>query len=338
MILQVLSLFRKAFTFKRLWHIFLSLTGYGLSLLFRRPIVLGMPPVVMIEPASICNLRCPLCPSGNGTLSRPRGFMDMSLYHRIIDQIAPTATMVILWNQGESFLHPQFFEMIRYASQKGLITWASTNMNVDFDARQLVRSGLDNLIVSVDGSSQESYNRYRINGLLERVLQNTSALRRARVKAGSRSPRIVWQCIVMRHNEHEIEDIRALAEAFGADSLQLKTVQIITREDVKNYLPRNPAYSRYRIQGDDFTLRRGVHNRCRRLWTQPVIDSDGVVVPCCFDKDADFPMGNVNRQSIREIWHGTAFQRMRKIILTRRKSIPMCLNCGEGTSLEIRPQ
>ena len=162
MIRENIDFLKKSLTWKRFINAILVYTSYGLSLIFRKPILWGFPPVVMIEPTNICNLKCPLCPSGNGTLKRARGYMDLETFKKIIDEIKDKSFMVVLWNQGESFLNKDFLEMIRYASQNKLFTLVSTNANIDFDAEQIVKTGLDSMIVSLDGATQETYNKYRV--------------------------------------------------------------------------------------------------------------------------------------------------------------------------------
>ncbi|MCD4828613.1 MAG: SPASM domain-containing protein [Candidatus Cloacimonetes bacterium] len=295
-----------------------------------------MPPIVMMEPTNLCNLKCPLCPSGTGTLKRPRGFMDMDIYRKIIDEIAPHSSMLILWNQGEPFLHPQFLQMVRYAADRRLFTLASTNAGCLPDAEDIVRSGLHSLIVSLDGATQETYNKYRVNGDLATVLAGVRALVAAKRRLHSPTPIIKWQFLVLKHNEHEIEQIRRLAREIGVDSLQFKTAQIYSKEDVDTYLPLNPKYRRYKVVDGDFELKFGIANRCRRLWTQPVVNQDGRMAVCCFDKDNDVKVGDVHSHSLRELWHGPAFKRMRRIILTNRASVPMCRNCGEGVRIQLK--
>jgi MoaA/NifB/PqqE/SkfB family radical SAM enzyme len=333
---EKILLIRTVFTWRRLWNAIRAWSGYGLSLVLRRPIVWGMPPIVMIEPTNICNLRCPLCPSGTGTLQRPKGYMSFELFQRVIDEIAPYSAMVILWNQGEPFLNPHFLRMVRYAADKRLFTLVSTNANRLPAAEDIVRSGLHSLIVSLDGATQSTYNAYRVNGDLAAVMTNVRALVQARRSLGSATPLIKWQFLVLRHNEHEVDTIRRLASEVGVDSLQFKTAQIYSKEDVHTYLPLNPKYRRYRVVDGDFELKFGVANRCRRLWTQPVVNQDGRMAMCCFDKDNDIPVGDVTQTSLRALWHGAAFQRMRATVLRNRAAVPMCRNCGEGVRIQLR--
>lgn len=307
-----------------------------LSNLLKKPIVWGQPSAVMVEPTNICNLKCPLCPSGNGTLKRKKGYMSLSLFKQVVDQIAKNTWMILFWNQGEPFLNPDILDMISYSAQNKIFSLLSTNGNKMPNAKEIVDSGLDSLIVSLDGATQQTYNKYRVNGVLDKVLHNVRDLVQAKKERNSKTPYIKWQFIVMKHNEHEIEKIRKLADEVGVDELQLKTVQIYSKEDIFNFLPQNPKYRRYKTNGSDFELKYKIRNRCRRLWTQPVVNWNGEVSVCCFDKDIKYKIGNIMETDFKKLWKNEKFMNFRKNILKNRKKIPMCLNCGEGVSLRIK--
>lgn len=327
---------KKTLTFKRLWNLIKNQTSFLISNLLRKSVIWGYPPVLMIEPTNICNLKCPLCPSGNGSLKRERGYMDFEIFKKTIDEVKDKTMMLILWNQGEPFLNKQFLKMVKYASDTGLFILVSTNGNYIPDAEEIVQSGLDSLIVSLDGTTQEVYNKYRVNGNLSEVLRNAHKITNAKKKLKSKTPIVKWQFIVMKHNEHQIEDIKKLAKEIEVDQLQLKSVQIYSKEDVKNFLPNNPKYRRYRINGDNFELKYGIKNKCKRLWRQPVVNWTGEMAVCCFDKDIDYKVGNIKDSKLIDIWKGDKFNKMRQTILTDRQSIPMCRNCGEGVKLKIK--
>ncbi|MCK4695932.1 MAG: radical SAM protein, partial [Candidatus Cloacimonetes bacterium] len=176
MLLENIHFLRKSLKFKRFFNAIKVYTSYFLSIILKKSIFWGFPPVVMIEPTNICNLKCPLCPSGNDTLKRPKGYMDILTFEKIIDEIKDRSFMVVLWNQGESFLNKDFLKMIKYASERGLFTLVSTNANIEIKAEEIIHSGLDSIIVSLDGATQEIYNKYRINGDLSKVLKNVDNL------------------------------------------------------------------------------------------------------------------------------------------------------------------
>jgi len=336
MINENLRFLRKAITLPRTWNVIKVYAGYFLSLLTRKPYIWGYPPVIMIEPTNICNLQCPLCPSGNGTLKRAKGYMNLATFQNIVDQVHKKSFMIVLWNQGEPLLNKEILQMIRYASDKKMFTLLSTNGNIKPDTNSLVESGLDSLIISLDGATQETYNKYRINGTLSNVLDFARSIVKSRQILKKKNPLLRWQFLVMKHNEHEIEMIRKMAEEIQVDNLELKTVQIYSKEDIDKFLPQNPRYRRYKIQGDNFELKAGIPNRCRRIWVNAVINWNGEMSVCCFDKDIDYALGNINDISLITLWKGNAFQKFRTQILLNRKIYPMCINCGESVKMRVK--
>ncbi len=334
--LEYFRMIIKYISFKRLLNIVLIYLSYYMSIIFRKVFVWGYPPILMIEPTNICNLKCPLCPSGTDQLKRPKGYMNLDTFKKIIKEVSPYSFMLIMWNQGEPFLNPDFIEMCQIAKAHNMLLLVSTNANRMPDAKEILKAGIDRLIISADGASQETYNLYRKNGDLSKVIENVKAIVAEKKVRGSRLPRIIWQFIVMKHNEHEEKKIKELALDLEVDQLQLKTVQIYAKEDIYNFLPENPKYRRYKIKGDNFELKYGIKNRCRRIWTQPVVNWDGEMAVCCFDKDNDFKIGNIQNHSFKHLWKSKPFNAMRKKILTDRKQIEMCRNCGEGVSLKIK--
>ncbi len=312
-----------------------SYLDYRLSLLIRKPIIRHLPPALMIEPTNICNLKCPLCPSGNGSLKRTRGMMSLDEFKEIVDQIHSRIGMLILWNQGEPYLNEGFSQMVRYAADKKLYTMTSTNASLPLDHAAIIASGLSKIIISMDGISEDTYNSYRINGNFALVLENMRKLVAAKKKSGQKTPLIVWQFIIMRQNEHEIGQVKRMAAEIGVDKLDFKTVQIYQPEDI-SFLPSNHKLSRYKARGQDFELNTRLLNRCRRLWTQPVINWDGELSICCYDKDLHFKIGNVFDEDFSRLWHSDRFQAVRAKILQNRASIDICRNCAEGIVQKIK--
>jgi len=318
----------------RLSHAMGAVTDQYLSQSLGKPIVRHFPPAVMIEPTNICNLKCPLCLCGNGLLQRPKGMMPLGRFIKLVDQVKHKTGMLILWNQGEPFLNPAFYEMMEYATAQGFYTMTSTNASLELDLPRIVDSGLNKLIISMDGISKQSYDSYRVNGNFELVLSNMRELVRLKKRATGSKLKVVWQFIIMKHNEHEIEEVKRLAREMGVDRLEFKTVQIYRPEDIA-FLPTEHKYSRYLSLGTAFELKTTLKNRCRRLWTQPVINWDGEMSICCYDKDAMFKIGNIDNSTFKELWLGSAMQKMRRAILNNRKAIEICRNCGEGIVQKI---
>jgi len=157
----------------------------------------------------------------------------------------------------------------------------------------------------------------------------------AKKKLNKTNPLLRWQFLVMKHNEHEIEEIKQLSKELEVDNLELKSVQIYSKEDIEKYLPTNPKYRRYKINGDNFELKFGIKNKCRRIWTNAVVNWDGEVAICCFDKDGDFKVGNVMNTKLTQLWKNKKIMKVRNQILEDRKQIPICRNCLEGVKIKI---
>lgn len=311
-------------------HINLLRSGYSYlsGSLTGNPRVSGMPVTIGIELTSFCNLRCPECPSGSGTLNRRKGFMEPELFKKIISELDPFLFNVNLYFQGESMLHPEFFFFLENITHVHTVLSTNGHFLSAGNSEKLVRSGLNKLIVSIDGMDQEIYSAYRVNGKLDDVKDGIKNVTNARKKFTSRL-KLEIQFLVNRLNEHQIPEVRKFAITENA-SLKLKSMQVINKENVGYWLPRNSKYARYKDDSGKYELKNSLPNRCLRLWFNPVVTWDGKVVPCCFDKDASHIMGDLNLQSFREIWYGPAFRLFRKDLLTNRKEIEICRNCTSG--------
>ena len=331
---KTLMRYRGSLTIRRALNAARVVASYGLSYGARRDIRMGRPIVLMVEPTNICNLQCPMCPSGNGGLSRPRGSMAFDAFRRVFDQQARDLLLLMLWNQGEPFINKDLVKMIRLARSHGVPTITSTNghfVRTASGAEAIVGSGLDELIVSLDGATPETYVQYRVGGDFGRVLSAVRLIRDAKSRMASESPLVHLQFIIMKHNEGEIDAARRIAKDLGADRLSLKTAQVYTEEEAKRFLPLNERYSRYRYGGNGLTMNGRNRNTCRHLWYSTVVNWDGVVSPCCFDKDAHYGLGDaLNGQAFGDIWRGRSYTEFRNTILRDRASVPICGNCSEG--------
>jgi radical SAM protein with 4Fe4S-binding SPASM domain len=261
--------------------------------------------------------------------------LQSDFFSRTIDQLAKDLFYLVFYFQGEPYLNPRFLDMVAYASAKNIYTATSTNAHYldDEKARRTVESGLDRLIISIDGTTQETYQQYRIGGNLEKVLQGTANVVRWKKKLGSRTPFVIFQFLVVRHNEHQLDEVRKLAAGMGVDELRFKTAQVYDyAHDPNHLIPVQEKYSRYRRDGDgNYQLQNPLHDHCWRLWHTTVITWDGMVVPCCFDKDAIHRMGDLKEKDFREIWQNKEYVKFRSVILKGRRNIEICANCSEGT-------
>jgi radical SAM protein with 4Fe4S-binding SPASM domain len=263
--------------------------------------------------------------------------MELSFYKDIIDQIHPSLFYLNLHFQGEPYLHPQFTEMVHYAKSKKLYVSTSTNGHflTSENIRKTIASGLDRLIISLDGTDPETYSHYRKGGNLDQVIEGIKEFVRIRREYHSGKPKIILQFIVLRSNQHQLKEIRKLSKMLDVDKLELKTAQLCDFKNGNPLMTDLPEYCRYKKSGSSsnqeitYEIRNKLPNRCFRMWTSCVITWDGWVVPCCFDKDATYRMGNLNSESFIRIWKSDLYFKFRKKILTSRKEIPICRNCTE---------
>lgn len=303
------------------------------------PAIKGLPISIAIEPTTSCNLRCPECPSGLRSFTRATGMLQMEMFRNVIDQLAPTLNYLTFYFQGEPFLNPQFLEMVKYASGKGIYTATSTNAHFLSDdvARSTVESSLDRLIISVDGTSQDTYQSYRIGGSLEKVKDGAERIVHWKKKLKSSTPHTVFQFLVVRKNEYQIPEIYDLASKIGVDQVVLKTAQIYNYKNGSDLIPLQQKYSRYKQnENGTYSIKNDLDDHCWKMWHSCVITWDGKVVPCCFDKDAHYILGDLSKESFTEIWNGDAYQQFRQSLLRSRQEIEMCRNCTEGTASVIR--
>ena len=322
---------------KRVWNMIEILGSYYLSKITKKNYHRGMPVSVSIEPTTSCNLRCPQCPSGLRDFSRPTGMLDMEIYSKAIDQLGEKLTYLTLYFQGEPYLNKSFLDMVSYASQKKIYTATSTNAHYldDENCKRTIESGLDRLIISIDGVTEETYKKYRIGGQLEKVMEGTRNLVAWKRKMKSQTPYIIWQFIVFGHNEHEIDAVKKLANETGVDYLAMKSAQVYDFETGSDLIPNNPKYSRYSKESSKFSIKNKLLNHCWRMWQGCVITWDSKVVPCCFDKDATYRLGELGDKSFTEIWQGPLYERFRQSLLKSRKNIEICKNCTEGTKVWV---
>ncbi|MEI6947433.1 radical SAM/SPASM domain-containing protein [Paraflavisolibacter sp. H34] len=330
--------FLSKLTAPRLWNMVRVYSSYRLTRWLKRSVQWGLPVSVSFEPTTSCNLRCPECPSGLRAFSRPTGMLQKDFFRQTIDQLSRELLYLIFYFQGEPYLNPAFLEMVRYAADRKIYTATSTNGHylTEANARKTVESGLDRLIISIDGTTQETYQQYRVGGKLSKVLEGAANIVKWKRELGSKTPYVIFQFLVVRHNEHQVDDVRRLAREIGVDDVRLKTAQVYDFEnDPNGLIPVNGKYSRYKKDKEGIMRFKGGsgHDHCWRLHHDPVITWDGAVVPCCFDKDAQHQMGNLRDQSFKEIWNNQAYREFRAKILRGRKNIDICANCSEGVKV-----
>ena len=320
---------------RRMWQSGLWRLGF-------RHVLPDLPSTLMVEPTNLCNLHCPACPTGAGTLKRPPRTMTFPEFRGILDQaLKPSGYLrrVTLFNYGEPFLCKDLLPMVAYASSNGLQTFVSTNghfFGTHEAARAVVQSGLTELVVCLDGADQETISRYRRNARFDDILTGIRRVVSAKTIAKSRVPVIELQFIVMKHNEHQRAQMRKIAQELGVNRFIEKTVGIPGLHPqfqrlADELLPTDLSASRYeRLSDGSYRLRGAPPCACEYIYSTMVINSNGDVVPCCYDIHSDHVMGNVFQQPLKEIWRGAKFRDFRRRVASRRDEVVICRHCPEG--------
>lgn len=314
------------------------------SVLLKPPRPWGFPTILQVEPTSYCNLRCRVCPVGVG-LDRPSGNMDPEIFRRLVDDLGKYLLVMMFWDWGEPFLHPDAYEMIHYARRSGIKVVCSTNghlfANRD-NARKLINSGLDVLVVSLDGITQETYQAYRIRGNLETVLEGIRNVVSEKRLARSPLPLVNLRFIVMKHCEHQVPQLESYARSLGVDVLTFRKFHFVPgtetwmSESHGEYSSLSarliPGEARYQLPAlsDGGRPIRLARNPCKNLWNCPSIHWNGTVCSCFMDYNEKQPLGSLKTQSFREIWYGDPYARLRRAFRKSWRDLALCGQCASG--------
>ena len=330
--------FLSKLTLRRGWNMLLVYASFYITRWIGKPVQWGRPFSISFEPTTSCNLRCPECPSGLRSFSRPIGMLEPAFFRKTIDELSGELVYLTFYFQGEPYLNKNFLEMVRYAQSRNIYTATSTNAHylTDDGSKKTIESGLDRLIISIDGTTQETYQQYRVGGQLQKVIEGARNIVKWKKELKASTPYIIFQFLVVKPNEHQIDDLRALAKEVGVDEVILKTAQVYDYEHGNPLIPEQEQYSRYKKNADGtYSIKNNLENSCWKLWHSCVITWDGKVVPCCFDKDAQHQLGNLQTHSFAQIWNNDAYKSFRAKLVKGRKEIDICTNCSEGCEVNF---
>lgn len=328
--------FIKKGSVRKAWNFFLLYISFRLSRLLKQPIHWGQPFSMSFEPTTTCNLGCPECPSGLRQFTRDTGNAQLENYKSWLGQVQSKLWYLTFYFQGEPYLNRDFLKMVEYANDKGIYTATSTNAHylTKEKAEETVKSGLSRVIISIDGTTQEVYEQYRKKGKLSKVIEGAKNLIEAKKKLNSQTPHVIFQFLVVKPNEHQIEDVIKLGDEVGVDEVRFKTAQLYDFEQGNPLMPDNEEYARYKKGNDGkYRLKNKLLNHCWRMWQGCVVTWDGKVVPCCFDKDASHQLGDLSNASFTSLWKSAEYNAFRGLVLNSRDKIDICTNCTEGTKV-----
>lgn len=273
----------------------------------KKTISTGIPNILYIESTNRCNLDCIMCP--RRLMSRPQVDMELELFNRIINQLDPQLTeLIVLHSDGEPLINPNIIEMIQSAKAKGLSVMTSTNATM-LDgpmAQQLVDSGLDVLTLSIDSISAAVYEHIRRGANYAKVMKNIETFLKLK---GDRKPFTILQMIEMQENVHQKDDFLRFWKPYTN-----KNVHAVVK-------PMTDWFNEHSEIVDEL-------NFCDRPWFGMVIQSSGNVVPCVHDFDGIEVLGVLPDQKIYDIWNSDGMIKLRKGILKGRRENELCRKCN----------
>lgn len=310
----------------------------------RQHYVSGYPYWLTIDPSNFCTLKCPFCPTGQTRRSREKGVLSLENFKKIADELGPYLIHIDFCNWGEPFLNPELAKLIKYAKQYNIDTKVDSNLN-HFNqayAEEIILSGLDKIIVSIDGITQETYSKYRVGGDFDTVINNLKLLINKKRELGKTNPYICWQFLVFRHNEHEVEQVKKIGKDLGVDSVSI-TKAFIGNQD---WIPLNNEYSRYRIKKNKVEVTSECFKPAQELycnwpWEEIAINPNGSVSVCCSVEDEKDDFGNIFERPFQDIWNNNLYRQARRFI--KYKTAPedgqknICIGCKHAglTNIDI---
>lgn len=338
---------QKKFLSKKIYNFFLN----QIELKLKRNYLFSYPYNLVIDPTNICNLKCPLCPTWQDIEARQKGKMDMQTFRNILDETGQYLFTVNLCNWGETLLNSDAPEMIRYAKKYNTVVGLSTNLNYlpDRTAQELTSSGIDIIVISLDGATQESYGQYRKGGNFSTVLSNIEKLNSYR-QNNKNFPLLIWQFLVNKYNESEIEMARDMAQKMGLQFFPSPMRTHMGKElllplyervkEMKDWLPLNPLYNKYAYEINPETRTR--QTICKWLWNSTVVNWDGSISPCCgvFEKIWDFESCYNEKKekmlTLHQVWNSSRYQLARKLVgayMKKSKELKLLLERSEKEGL-----
>ncbi|MCJ7613529.1 radical SAM protein [Candidatus Bathyarchaeota archaeon] len=315
--------------------------------LLKTSTVAGFPYHLTIETGNFCPLRCSLCPTGQEKEGLPKGFLAFEDFKKIIDELGDYLLIVELYNWGEPFLNKDFFRMVRYARDRNIIVTTSSNLNVFDDkiCKKLMNSGLNILMVSLDGASQETVETYQRGNDFAKVFSKIKKIVKQKRALNIRKPLMQWKFFVTRFTEKEVPKAKRLAKEAGVDHIEFAKLlcDMSQRffldsksqfENVKEWLPCDERYSAY--SNNLKKRKKAINNDCSSLWTRSVMNWDGSIFPCCNVYGEKWGFGNALEEGFSAIWNNDAYRASRERVANGKvaKKKTICHICAENGAMQ----
>ena len=296
------------------------------------------PYLAMIETCNFCNLRCPTCTTPHDKMGRSKLMMSLENYKKVIDNIKSYISVVLPWFSNEPLLNPSLVEMIKYAHENNIYTMISTNAVLlnEEKSKELLDSGLDEILLCLDGTTKESYEPFRQGADFDIVLGNIKTFCVLRKKIGRKKPFVEMQFILTKLNQNEVEDVKKLAKELGVDRLRIKSFALSEYAYAKNeinelsekFLPNDPKLAekiRYTKEKNGVEIK-NKKTKCGLASTNIVILADGRVSMCCYDFKGEYIYGNVLKNKLKDFWHLPEIRRKKE--MAKRRKYDLCGKCA----------
>lgn len=304
----------------RIWNYGKALLSFRLSVITTNVKVWAGPYALHFETSSICNLRCPECITGVGKSQRNQKILPLKIIEQKLLKHKDHAFYCNLYFQGEPFLNPDIYDSIKKASEYNYYSVISTNGHflTPGNCEKIIKYGLGKIIISLDGIDSASYSEYRKGGNFDRVVKGITELTSTKKRMNSHKPLVVVQFLVNKTNENQLEKAKMYIKNLGADQLDFKSMQIYSDAGHEKFAPGNKEFNRYKD-----SARPQLQKGCFRLWSDMIYTSDGLVVPCCYDKVPEYAMDN----SKGDTWNSDVFNHFRQRQLSGKNPPSICSNC-----------
>jgi radical SAM protein with 4Fe4S-binding SPASM domain len=293
---------------------------------------IGSPTLLCIEPTNICDQKCTICETGLGILGREKKFLSFDQFMEILDQFDNNLEILHFYFMGEPFLNKDSYRMIQYAANRGIWVSSCTNGN-HVDPDELMKSGIGEINFQIGGMTQEIHEIYRCGGNLKKVFATVEESLRIRDQIfgkNKKRPKINLGFILMKHNEHQVEEFIHYCKKTGVDNYNIIGTCLREYSQGHQLLPSDTSYWIY----DEAAFKNGLltpktrpNNYCEWIYFTTTILVNGDVVPCCRDPYGKYIFGNVFNKKFYAIWNNEKYKKVREIVAKNSNNCELCRLC-----------
>lgn len=269
------------------------------------------PMMVDVELTNICDMRCVMCPTGNRTVKRKKGFMDIALYRKILSELSQYRTPVRFIRWGEPFLHRRLPNILIETKQQDVICHINTNgNNIDSTWMEfLITVGLDSIKFSFQGVSEVAYSAYRNSSSYIELLDKIRMLHALRETYKATYPYIQIGTTITNEPQSAVDAFVNMVESFVDD------VYIGKTRDLQEPNPIHVPLC-----------------ECPEVFDKLSVNWDGSVSACCGDYDNYTLVGDIKNQTLKQIWEGQPLADLRRMLLEyRHRENYLCCRCARTT-------